>query len=89
MRVISRRPIRAFVKIHPDAAEPLEHWWRVVLKAAWSNLIEVRNDFRHADAVGKYTVFNIAGNKYRLIATIKYRCRVLYIRDYDQGAWKQ
>ncbi len=94
MRVISRKAIQEFVRIHADALEPLEHWSLVSRKATWTSLADVRADFRHADAVGKYTMFNIGGNKYRLITTIKYRCQVVYIRhifthaEYDRGAWK-
>ncbi len=91
MRVISKRAIRAFVRIHPGAREPLEHWWRITQRASWNSLAEVRNDFRHADIVGKYTVFNVAGNKYRVITSIKYPWQVVYIRhimthaEYDKG----
>ncbi len=94
MRVISRKAIREFVRTHPDALAPLAHWYEVSRRAAWHTLAGVRADFSHADAVGKYTVFNIGGNKYRLIAAIKYKWQVLYIRhvlthaEYDRGAWK-
>ncbi len=94
MRVISRKAIREFVRTHPDALAPLAHWYEVSRRAAWNTLADVRADFSHADAVGKYTVFNIGGNKYRLIAAIKYKWQVLYIRhvlthaEYDRGAWK-
>ncbi len=94
MRVISRRAIREFVRTHADALAPLAHWYEVSRRAAWNTLADVRADFSHADAVGKYTVFNIGGNKYRLIASIKYKWQVLYIRhllthaEYERGAWK-
>lgn len=94
MRVISRRAIQEFVRLHPDALEPLDHWYRVSRRANWQSVAAVRLDFPHADAVGGYTVFNMGGNKYRLIATIKYRWQVVYIRgilthaEYDKGAWK-
>lgn len=93
MRVISRRAIQEFVRLHADALEPLDHWYRVSRRARWQSLIAVRLDFPHADAVGKYTVFNIGGNEYRLIATIKYQWQVVYIRhilthaQYDKGVW--
>ena len=70
------------------------HWYRVTKRAVWCNLIETRKDFSHADAVGVFTVFNIVGNRFRLIAAIKYRWRVVYIRnilthtDYDKDNWK-
>ena len=93
MRVISKRAIREFVKIHPDAVAPLEHCYRVAQRATWGNLAEARQHFPHADPVGRFTVFDIGGNKYRLVTTIKYQWQVVYIRailthgDYDQGGW--
>ena len=70
------------------------HWYHVTKRAQWRNLAGVREDFRHADIVDGYTVFNIAGNKYRLIAAIKYPWQVVYIRqilthgDYNKEKWK-
>ena len=70
------------------------HWYAVTKRARWTSLADAREDFRHADQVGRFTVFNIAGNKYRLIATIKYEWQMVYIRqipthaDYDKGKWK-
>jgi mRNA interferase HigB len=94
VRIISRRAIREFVRVHADALEPLDHWYHVSRRARWSNLAEVRKDFPHADAVGRFTVFNIGGNRYRLIASIKYEWQIVYVRhilthaEYDKGAWK-
>jgi mRNA interferase HigB len=70
------------------------HWYYITKRARWTNLAGVRKDFNHADAVDLYTGFNIAGNKYRLIAAIKYRWAVVYIREilthvaYSKGKWK-
>lgn len=70
------------------------HWYRLTKRARWANLADVRVDFRHADLVGRYTVFNIAGNKYRLIASIKYRWQVVYVchifthTEYEKEKWK-
>jgi mRNA interferase HigB len=70
------------------------HWYHVTKRAYWRTLLDVREDFRHADVAGAYTVFNIAGNKYRLIAVIKYPWQVVYIRhvlthrEYDKEKWK-
>ena len=56
--------------------------------------MDARRDFRHADAVGGYTVFNIAANKYHLVTRIKYRWQVVYVRqvlthaEYEKGGWK-
>lgn len=71
------------------------HWYRVAKAAVWTNITAVRQDFPHADAVDIYTVFNVGGNKYRLIAVIKYRWQVIYIREilthqeYGRERWKQ
>lgn len=70
------------------------HWYMVAKRANWQSLSEVRSDFRHADAVGLFTVFNVAGNKYRLVAVIKYRWKVIYLRyilshaEYTKERWK-
>jgi len=93
VRVLSRKAIREFARIHPEAIEPLAHWYLVARRASWTSLADVRGDFRHSDLGGRYTVFNIGGNNLRLIATIKYRWQVVYIRailthaEYDKGAW--
>jgi mRNA interferase HigB len=74
--------------------EPLLHWYQPAKRAAWRNLVDVRRDFPQADAVGIATLFNIAGDKYRLIAVIKYRWQVIYLRhilthaEYNKGKWK-
>jgi mRNA interferase HigB len=94
VRIISKAAITAFAETHNDALEPLMHWYVIAKRAGWNGLAEVREDFRHADVVGLFTVFNIAGNRYRLIVVIKYRWQVIYIRhilthsDYTKGRWK-
>lgn len=94
MRVISRKALLEFSRKRPDAAKPLDDWYRITRKAYWQSLNDVRRDFPHADPVRRCTVFNIAGNKYRLIARIEYQFHVVYIKhvlthkDYDKGAWK-
>ena len=94
VRIISKAAITEFSKTHQDALEPLLHWHRITKRAAWRYLADVRADFPHADAVGTLTVFNIRGNKYRLISGIKYRWQIVYIRhilthaEYDKGKWK-
>ncbi len=95
VRVISKSAIREFSRKHPDALEPLLHWYRITKRAAWRNPAELRTDFRHADFVGPYVVFNIAGNRYRLIAAIKFRWQVVYVRQilthrqYSEEDWKR
>lgn len=87
--------IVSFSRVHPDAAAPLDAWYRTVLRARWGNLVQARRDFPHADPVGERTVFNIAGNKYRLIARINYWTQKVFVlallttSEYDKGGWKQ
>ena len=79
---------------YPLAESALSAWYRVAKEADWSNLAEVREVYPHADPVGRYTVFNIHGNRYRLIARVNYEYRRIYIRhimthkEYDKGDWK-
>jgi mRNA interferase HigB len=94
MRLISQRPLKEFWMVYPDAQTPLRTWIQAVKSAAWRNLAEVRRTFPHADFVDPHTVFNIGGNKYRLITVIKYKWQVVYVRhilthaDYDLRKWK-
>ncbi|HRH47026.1 MAG TPA: type II toxin-antitoxin system HigB family toxin, partial [Pyrinomonadaceae bacterium] len=80
MRIISKRLLRDFWQAYPSAERPLLSWYGVVKKANWNNLAETRQDFPHADLVGKCTFFNIAGNNYRLITKIYYESKVVLIR---------
>lgn len=95
MHVISRKKLLEAARQHHELFAPLDVWYRVAKKAGWENLSEVRATFPTADAVGKYTVFNIKGNAYRVIVEINYRSQRLFIRhvlthaEYDRGRWKQ
>jgi len=94
LHVISHKALREFAIKHPDAAAPLEDWYKIAVAARWQNLNEVRATFPHADLVGECTVFNIGGNKYRLVTIIIYAVKRVYIRfvmthaEYDRGRWK-
>lgn len=94
MRIIKRGALVDFWQEHPDAKASLESWYAVVRSASWHTPAEMKAVYRSADIVGRRTVFNIAGNKYRLIARVNYetqRVFVLYIlthAQYDRGDWK-
>jgi mRNA interferase HigB len=94
VNVISRRALNEFAAKHPDAKAELDAWYKVARKARWQSLVGVRILYPHADAVGTCTVFNIGGNKYRLITKIKYARQVIYIRhvlthpEYSREKWK-
>jgi mRNA interferase HigB len=92
--VISKKSLREFWRKHADAKAPLEEWHKRTLKADWNNLSDVRKGFPHADIVGTCVVFNIGGNKYRLIAKVAFQRKIVFVRfvlthkDYDRGGWK-
>lgn len=99
MWTISQKRLRDFWEQHPDAELPLRQWYKVAAKASWSNLVDVRRIYPHADAVtlphrATMTVFNIGGNKYRLITRIDYQRHKVYVKqvlthaEYSQDAWK-
>jgi mRNA interferase HigB len=84
MRIIALSALKAFWETEPghdDACEPALAWYRHVLKADWSSPAEVKADFGNASILrdGR-VVFNIAGNKYRVVVWINYAYRVVYIR---------
>jgi mRNA interferase HigB len=94
MHVISRKKLKEAVARNGDLNGPLDAWFRIAKKALWRSLADVRKTFSTADAVNKWTIFNIKGNQYRLIAEINYVFGRIYIRhvlthaEYDRGGWK-
>ncbi len=80
MHVISMKPLRDFWSQHPDSETPLRAWYRVATHVEWGKFADVREFYASADRVGKFTVFNIGGNKYRLIAAIHYDRGMVYVR---------
>jgi mRNA interferase HigB len=95
MNVISFKRIREFIALHRDAEVALKAWYTTVKKVHWQNLAEVKKVYPTADLVGRHTIFNIRGNKYRLISRIVYRSQTVFIvaimthEEYDLGKWKQ
>ncbi|MSQ14582.1 MAG: type II toxin-antitoxin system HigB family toxin [Dehalococcoidia bacterium] len=94
MHIISRKALRQFWERYPDSKVALARWFKIVEHAKFQNLAELRNAFPSADKVGDWTVFNMAGNKYRLITAIHFNRSKVYIRhvlthpEYDKGSWK-
>lgn len=94
MHVISRKLFLQAVQLHVVLCGPLDAWYRIAKRADWKSLEAVRVVFPSADAVGKFTVFNIKGNTFRLIVEINYKTGRVYIRhvlshaEYDRGGWK-
>ena len=83
MRVIALSTLKTFWDkgVHEDSKEPLRVWYYHAIKAQWNSPAEVKFDFRTASILqDSRVVFNIAGNKYRLIVWINYTYQVVYIR---------
>ena len=81
MRIISRRPLREFWTKHPDAERPLQAWYNNVKRADWKTPSDVKDAYRTASFLANNrVVFNIKGNFYRLVVSIKYQYRIVYIR---------
>ena len=100
MRVISLKCLREFWQRHAYAEEPLRCWYKTVSNAEWRSLQDTRATYPHADGVQAedgeiLTVFNICGNKYRLITRIRYDYQLVNIRivlthaEYDKDMWKE
>lgn len=94
MHIITRRRLVEFWAIHPDARVPLEHWFTIISKTDYASFAALRKTFPSADQVDRFTVFNIGGNKIRLIAAIHYNRKKVYIRhvlthaQYDREGWR-
>ncbi|MDP4199554.1 MAG: type II toxin-antitoxin system HigB family toxin [Bacteroidota bacterium] len=95
MHVITRKRLNDFALVHPDARAPLAEWYRSMKHNTFSTFSELRTQFPAADKVGKLTVFNIGGNRYRLVAAVHYNRKRIYIRAvlkhdaYNSGKWKE
>ena len=93
--VITRKRLNDFAALHPDCESALAKWCRLIRGGSFASFVELRKTFPSADQVGKLTVFNIGGNKVRLIAAIHYNRRKVYIRavltheKYNAGSWKE
>jgi mRNA interferase HigB len=94
MHIITRKRLNEFANKYSTSRPGLAHWYRALKQNNPANFSELRRIFPHADQVGGLTVFNIGGNKTRLVAAIHYNRRKVYIRavlthaEYDTGKWK-
>jgi len=95
MRVVSRKAIRDAASKHGEWAASLNAWYKIAVNADWANFADVRNSWKNSDVVGPFVVFDIGNNRCRLIVTIKYRWRMVYIRhilshaEYDRKEWQK
>ena len=83
MRIIARKTLREFWERpnRRDAEQSLKAWFREAERADWANPAQLKADFRNASIVANdRVVFNIAGNKYRLVVHVHWAVRIMYIR---------
>ncbi len=95
MHIISRKALRLFWERHPDSQTALVRWFKVMQQTDFHTFNELRATFPSADKVDDWIVFNIGGNKYRLIASIHFNRGKVYIRhvlthqEYAREVWKR
>ena len=95
VHVIAKPILVEFWTKHPDAEPSLDAWYRIMKTGVYADFNDLRATFASADYVDGLTVFNIGGNKYRLIASIHYNRHKVYIRavltheEYDREGWKR
>jgi mRNA interferase HigB len=96
MRIINpSKHFPDFVAKHPDSESALRRWRQTTASVEWKTFADVRQTFGSASPVKDRVVFNIGGNKYRLIAWIDYEHGIVYLKhvlthaEYDKGDWKR
>lgn len=81
MRVIAKKILREFWLVHTDSENQLKTWYKEASKASWSNPVEIKEEYAKASILkGGRVVFNICGNKYRLVVDINYLRQWVFIR---------
>ncbi|WP_442939017.1 type II toxin-antitoxin system HigB family toxin [Nostoc sp.] len=65
---------------YADSCDALKNWYKAANKATWNNLAQVQAVYPQTEAVGNFTVFNIKGNKYRLIVDFVYSDQIIYLK---------
>lgn len=94
MHIISRKALQTFWEQYPESESALSRWFKIVQRSDFGSFEALHMAFPSADKVGDLIVFNIGGNNYRLIASIHFNRRKVYIRyilthrEYDRGGWK-
>jgi len=98
MRVITERRIREFWRSEKGLEKTIREkamreWMRIVKLADWQNFSDLKNTFNHADVYKNCTIFDVGGNKYRIIAKVQYRKHIVFIRfvlthsEYNEKKW--
>jgi len=95
VNVFSKRNLFAKAAKQPDATVAIQNWFDAASAAEWRNLKDVRRTYPATDMVGMLAIFNIKGNRYRLIVRMAFQYRRVYVKEflthaeYTKGAWKK
>jgi mRNA interferase HigB len=81
MHIISIRKLREFWQKHPEAEGILRAWHTAVEHAEFRDFNHVREIFGSADYVPPFTIFDMGGNKFRLVVVVRYRYKKVFIRE--------
>ena len=91
MRITSRKPLRDFWQQRPDSKTQLTAWFAEAKRADWRSANEIKAQYKSASILkGGRVVFNICGNKYRIVVMINFESQIVYVRfvgthsDYDK-----
>jgi mRNA interferase HigB len=80
MRVISRQALNEFARLYPESQPALSVWWKLMKAKSYENPNALKKDFPSASFIGgETTVFNIGGNKYRLVVNVVYSMRTVFV----------
>ena len=94
MKLISNKMLREFAKLHPNAEQPLQDFRHLIEHGTYGSFAQLKATFASVDKVGEQFVFNIGGNKYRLIAAIAFQAQLVWVKavltheQYDKGEWR-
>ncbi|MBR8837184.1 MAG: type II toxin-antitoxin system HigB family toxin [Stigonema ocellatum SAG 48.90 = DSM 106950] len=95
MRIITEKRLKQACEKYPDAEPGIRAWKKLVKEQDWNSFDDVKTTSLFApDAVKNFVIFDIGGNKYRLITCINYKTKAIYIREfithaeYDKDKWK-
>ena len=80
MHIISLKMLREFWQKHPEAEQSLRNWHTVAKHSRFVDFADLRQSFASADYVAPYTVFDVGGNKYRVIVNVRYRDGKMFVR---------
>jgi mRNA interferase HigB len=90
MHLISNRSLREFALRYPQADAPLQAWRRLIERNRFTGFADLKALFQSVDKAGEFFVFNVGGNKFRVISAIHFNTQTLYVRqvfthaDYDE-----